>query len=358
MARFLAWLLSAVTWLLVTGSVVVISGGLLGRPLLVAAVPTGSMAPALEPGDLIPVVPLWAWGSPVPGEIIVFRTPAHPNWVVHRIVAGDAHAGYVTRGDANPGRDPEPVLLADIAGVVPAGRGGALRLRHLGALSMERTPLSDPLVTVLALGLGVYLVLTDVPRPWRRCPRLRRPGRRPTGRFLVRSYGLMAGAAFLLTLMPAWVLSGAGRVEYEVVTALPAHVTSSHRVLTGSRRVQEHTLRNPVPIPLAVVFTAGDPALEFAPRWALVPPGGSVTVRSVVHGGAPGHYVAHVHQGVYLPLLPLPLLAWLSGLTPLLAATACALLPAGAVLALAAGDLRFRIRVRAHWLRLASRWSW
>jgi signal peptidase I len=68
-------LISALVWLMVASSVIITAGGLLGRPLLLAAVPTGSMMPALAPSDMIVVLPTWLMPGPRPGDIVVFKTP-------------------------------------------------------------------------------------------------------------------------------------------------------------------------------------------------------------------------------------------------------------------------------------------
>jgi signal peptidase I len=57
MRRGIDVVLSVLVLLLVLGSLVVISGSAVGKPWLAATVPTGSMMPVLQPGDLITVVP-------------------------------------------------------------------------------------------------------------------------------------------------------------------------------------------------------------------------------------------------------------------------------------------------------------
>lgn len=117
-------LLSAITWLLVLASMVIITGGLLGRPLLFAAVPTGSMVPALMPGDLIVVLPPWALSPPGLGDVVIFRTPQERNWIVHRITGGNSTDGFVTKGDANPIADLRRVYPQEIAGRFLSGTAG------------------------------------------------------------------------------------------------------------------------------------------------------------------------------------------------------------------------------------------
>lgn len=138
--------LTVLTWLLIIGGMIVISGGLMGRPLLVAAVPTSSMVPALQPGDLIVVLPTWTLTHPGLGDIVVYKTPTDQNWIVHRIVDGNAIDGFITKGDANPVSDTRPVFVSDMAGVVPQVGGAALRLPMAGSLRVAAGPLSSPIL--------------------------------------------------------------------------------------------------------------------------------------------------------------------------------------------------------------------
>lgn len=124
---------------LVLGAVVLfgIDRALFGREVLLVA--SGSMAPAIVPGDIVVV----ATGHRVPeeGDVITFTRGPGP-LVTHRIVdvGTDPHGSpvFVTRGDANDDADPTPVPLADVVGtvgsVVPSGR--------------VLTAMSDPAVAV------------------------------------------------------------------------------------------------------------------------------------------------------------------------------------------------------------------
>ena len=68
-----------------------------------AVVVTGSMSPAIEPGDLVVCRRAAEYGE---GDVIMFRSGA--SLVTHRIV-GDTPDGFTTRGDANNVADIEPV---------------------------------------------------------------------------------------------------------------------------------------------------------------------------------------------------------------------------------------------------------
>ena len=101
-------------------AVLAASLGLLGfKPIIVAS---GSMSPSIEPGDLVIVVP----GAPKLGDVAVYRS-GH-GLVVHRVVGYvdcGAEKCLVTKGDANPVPDPEPVPPDRVVGRVALVLKGA-----------------------------------------------------------------------------------------------------------------------------------------------------------------------------------------------------------------------------------------
>ena len=81
-----------------------------------SAVMSGSMAPAIRPGDLIAFEPYGGWQL-APGTIVSFEDPARPGTTTtHRIVEV-RDDGYVTKGDANPTADSTPVTPEMVRGV-------------------------------------------------------------------------------------------------------------------------------------------------------------------------------------------------------------------------------------------------
>jgi signal peptidase len=87
------------------------------------AVESGSMAPAMSPGDLVIDTPSAPTTSYHVGDVITFHpTPGYTT--THRIVAVDA-SGFTTKGDANRTADVGTVPSSSIVGrvvcVVPLG---------------------------------------------------------------------------------------------------------------------------------------------------------------------------------------------------------------------------------------------
>lgn len=92
----------AVEAALLAVAVLLLLGQLLGQPVLLAYVQTGSMAPTLAPGDGYVAIPAAIAGPVGVGDVVAFRAErvGGGGLTTHRIV-GVTDRGYVTRGDAN-----------------------------------------------------------------------------------------------------------------------------------------------------------------------------------------------------------------------------------------------------------------
>lgn len=349
-------LLSVITWLLIIGGLVIISGGLMGRPLLMAAVPTTSMVPALQPGDLIVVFPTWAIAPPGLGDIVVYKTPQDRNWIVHRIVDGNATEGFVTRGDANSVPDPRRVFPRDMAGVVPQWDGKALRVQRLGLLRSNSGPLSSPILAGVALVIGVFLLVMDM-QPIR-VPRLRRRAQHRHGHeMLMPLYLGLVATAFLTTLIPAWTLSSSEHVQYEIVDRLPANIRPLGRYLASEGFHETVTIQNPSPLPLLIAFSSTDPTLSYTPWDAIIGPKSDAIFAVQVDNPTVGKYEGQLRMGVYLPLLPRWVLVPLARKSLALAAVATALVPAAVIVGLACLDPRVRAAVARAGVKIRLRLS-
>jgi len=82
----------------------------------IAVVEGGSMEPALHHGDLA----VYRRGSTAieRGDIVLFDKPGWPGGVLHRVCDVGGDGSVLTRGDANPVRDRDPVASEDVRGVV------------------------------------------------------------------------------------------------------------------------------------------------------------------------------------------------------------------------------------------------
>jgi signal peptidase len=119
-----------------------------------SAVMSGSMAPAIQPGDLVAFMP---YRGPVlaPGTIVSFEDPARPGTVTtHRIVEVRDDSSYVTKGDANPTADSTPVTPEMIRGVARMVYPNAALPSYWWA-TQQYAPLAA-LILVTALAMVIY----------------------------------------------------------------------------------------------------------------------------------------------------------------------------------------------------------
>ena len=105
--------------LLVTSMVTALGLTLTGAQLAgwrATTVVSGSMAPAIAPGDVV----LAARPSPgdlEPGRVVVFHDPAGEGLVTHRLESSNGDGTWTTKGDANRRADSTPLLPSAIVGV-------------------------------------------------------------------------------------------------------------------------------------------------------------------------------------------------------------------------------------------------
>ncbi|WP_157440389.1 LamG-like jellyroll fold domain-containing protein [Actinokineospora inagensis] len=70
---------------------------------------SGSMSPAIRPGDVVVVGGLLT-DHPAPGAVLAFDDPTHADrTLLHRLVRVDPDAGLITKGDANAEADSTPI---------------------------------------------------------------------------------------------------------------------------------------------------------------------------------------------------------------------------------------------------------
>lgn len=82
---------------------------------------TGSMAPAINTGDVIFTTPV-SRKTPVIGDVIAYQAKRFNGDSVavfsHRIVGGDMQSGFIVKGDSNKTPDTQRPMRGDILGVV------------------------------------------------------------------------------------------------------------------------------------------------------------------------------------------------------------------------------------------------
>ena len=158
------WLGVGVQLLLLLAVVALIAGQVLGQPILLGFVETGSMEPTLDPGDGFVAIPTAVAGDPEPGDVVVFDAQELEGGglTTHRIVA-DTERGYVTQGDANPFTDQddqEPYVQdGQLVATALQVNGEVVRIPHLGTGAMAVAAALEGVQRWLAITLGTGAVL-------------------------------------------------------------------------------------------------------------------------------------------------------------------------------------------------------
>ena len=135
-------------------------GALVGQPVLLSFVESGSMSPTIEEGDGMIAIPEQVAGDVEQGDVIVFQSQEirGGELTTHRIV-DETERGYITRGDANPFTDQDgaepPVTESQIAAVIWQPGGQVVTIPNLGtAILTGRAAVTD-ILTAVTTALGV-----------------------------------------------------------------------------------------------------------------------------------------------------------------------------------------------------------
>lgn len=134
-----------------------------------SVVMSGSMRPAIEPGDVVVAAPVDA-ASLLPGQVVLVDDPAHPGRkLVHRIVEARDDGTFVTRGDANARPDSTAVTAEEVRALprlrVPWVGLPALWLRTHDYLPLVATGGGLVALVVLALGTQRQAARHAAPQP-------------------------------------------------------------------------------------------------------------------------------------------------------------------------------------------------
>ena len=110
------WFGYVLAFTLISFSILSFQGSIKARVVL-----TGSMAPAINPGDIILTTPPTNI-TPEIGSIVAYVGRRFDGTAVgvfsHRIIGGNAQSGFIVKGDHNPEPDTQQPKIPDITGVV------------------------------------------------------------------------------------------------------------------------------------------------------------------------------------------------------------------------------------------------
>jgi signal peptidase len=355
------------------------AGQVLGYPVLLGYVETGSMEPTLEPGDGFVSVPAPLAGDVEAGDVVVFRAEELQGGglTTHRVV-GETDRGFVTRGDANPFTDQDgdepPVKRAQIVAHALQVNGEVVAIPNLGTavtglqdaigdtqrraavLTGSRSLLGTQGLTYLLFALSALLYVVDL---------LVDDGRdRDRSRSRSRDSGVSPGlvvaalAAVLVVSATAAMVVPAGTEQFGVVSA-EFESESPTVIQQGESSTFEYRVANGGLVPVVSYLEPASEGVAVQPTRLRV--GSRGTAAADLTLTAPedtGYYRRYVTEHRYLAVLPVSLLDGLYDVHPWLPILAVDSLLASVVAVLGLVLLRGRrVRVRSRESR-HSRSTW
>lgn len=338
------------TFVIVTFLVIgTVAGSLTGKPLLLTAVRSESMYPTLTRGDLVLLWPISRRTELRVGDIAVFKVDEgslrSAGWVIHRIVAGDATAGFETQGDNNATSDQHRdanrrIFPADIAARAVTAGGTPLHLPLAGHIPLlAESVLNKP--TVLAGVALLVLVLAFLPQPVRR----RQRQHRSRHGSLLAIYGLGGACVLAFFAAAGLMLSEQYVYTYAVSDESRAALLGSSvgQLLIGDEVEQPlSTIENSGKLPLTMIINSSDPHVTVSPDRAVIAAGTRLDLTVRVEAREIGMHRARITVGLFYPVLPAAIIQGLGARSYWLALAAAALVMALPIFALPLLDRTLR----------------
>lgn len=347
-------------------------GHVLGVPILLSYVETGSMEPTIETGDGFVAIPTAGTNTAETGDVVVYEAKELDGGglTTHRIVDETEH-GYVTKGDANPTTDQdtgEPYVTdGQIVATALQVDGSVVTVPHLGtavmtvesALETAQWRFASFVGTPAVLGtqglatllLVFGIVVTAVSLVLDRFAgrdRTRNRSRSRADMFDPRK--LVLGIALVLCLVTfATMLATSGGTEIGIVSA----EYESERpdvIQTGETANRTMTIEYGGVIPVMTVLEPTSDGVEVDESHRTLHHGESMNATVTI--SAPdetGYYLRTFGEYRYFAVLPQPVILALHGIHPWVAMTTVTATVVGLVtlpFALLVGTGRIRTRTR------------
>lgn len=300
-------------------------GSVLGQPIVLGYVTTGSMEPTMDPGDGFIAIPTEVAGPVEQGDVVTFRAEElHGGGLTTHRVVEETDRGYITRGDANPFNDQEgdepPVKEEQIVAVAWQPTGSLLVIPQVGTLvEGSRTALSTAqrqlaivfgtrsflgttglAYLVFAISIVGYLVdaYLDSGKD--------RDRSRDTAREAGVDVRLVAAAFALVVILSATsaMVAPAGTQEYGIVSA-DTDAPGPRIIETGTEETVRYPLGNGGFLPVVSYLEPGSDAVRVHPAEVRIEPR-SVVNATVTLSAPPetGYYRRYITEHRYLAILP------------------------------------------------------
>lgn len=312
-------------------SVVVISlliGQLLGQPVLLSYVETGSMAPTLDPGDGFIAVPTAIAGSVEIGDVVTWNAERlHGGGLVTHRVVGEVDEGFITRGDANPFTDQEsderepPVKEDQIVAKALQVNGNVVVLPKVGLLVIVSreiiATLQQQLAVLLgtrsvlgtqglsyiifALGAAAYVLSVIHGRSNEAKPT--RSRNRETG--VVSTKLVIAALAAILVVLVTVTMTVAGGTQMYGIVSSENDAPGPRVIEKGQSEQTTYTVPSNGILPVVVFLTPSGGGIDVTPRELYVPSGEQRTATiTLTAPEQSGYYRLFLVEHRYLAVLP------------------------------------------------------
>ncbi|QIB75504.1 signal peptidase I [Halogeometricum borinquense] len=349
-------------------------GQVLGQPVLLGYVETGSMEPTMEPGDGFIAVPAVFTPPPEPGDVVVFQaTELHNGGLTtHRIVRR-TDEGYITRGDANPFTDQDgvepPVMESQIVAEALQVNGQVVVIRDLGTVSQI---VQGPLVgtigligsaigssgllaggssaqSLVFLGVGLIIVSIVFDSVTGSRPRAKRSRRRSN--YIKTTTFLFILSLLVLAPATASMVVPSGANTFNIVSS-EAPNDDPLVIGVGAEATIEYRVINDGFVPILTVIEPQHPELAISRSVFTVSSRSNETTTLTVQApDATGSYSRAIKEWRYLPVLPRSVILSLHAIHPYVAIAAIDLLlligtVAFGLIAVGVGPIRLRSTAR------------
>lgn len=305
-----------------------LAGQLIGQPVGLSYVETGSMAPTLQPGDGFIAIPMAVAGPVEENDVIVFQAVnLHGGGLVTHRVVGESERGFITKGDANPVTDQssgenEPpvqreqvvakalqvggnvVVIPALGTVITTINGGLTGIQQsLAVLFGTRALLGTQGLAYLffALGVVVYLVSTLLEEESGRAPA--RETKRRTD--VVNMTHVVAILTLVLVLTTtATMVMPSGPQPFEIISS-QSDAPGARVIPAGGSENATYRVPSSGLVPVVVFLEPGSDGIDVEPRELYVPSNQVANATVTLHAPPEtGVYRRYLVEHRYLAVLP------------------------------------------------------
>lgn len=380
---------SALQALLILAIVAMVLGQIVGQPVLLSYVTSGSMAETMDAGDGFVVLPSAVSGSVEVGDVVTFKAKTlHGGGLTTHRVVKKTDRGYITQGDANSFTDQDgsepPVKDAQIVGQAVQIGKSPIVIPKLGAALTGVRELIKGTQRTIAQGFGarwllgtnglaymlllfggllyVGSVISEQKSGKKR--RRKRKRKRRRGGLMPRqlpNWMIAVGLGFLLvTSLTVSMTVAGGTHEFGVVSA-ENDAPGARVIPTGQTENLNYSAPNSGALPIFAYVEPASDGVTATDEGVLVPPGErrilDVTLSAEDQTGYTTRYVTEYR---YIAILPRSWIRGMHTIHPLLPVLIIDVLVLVAFLAislplLGSGSVRTR-PTRSPLMRRAKRW--